>query len=579
MNESLFHGLRPAPVRAALAAFAESDETERGAVYTRIEVVEAMLDLVGYVTDRPLHMLRVVEPSFGDGAFLSVIVDRLLSSFAAHGGSSADVRALEPAVFAVELHRPTFEATFARMVQRLERFGVDSARAQALVQHWLRCDDFLLLPDLPSADLVVGNPPYVRHERVPEVLMAEYRRRYFTIYDRADLYIPFFERGLGLLREGGALAFICANRWLKNKYGRPLRVLAQERFRLVYYIDLEGCPAFTSEVIAYPAITVLRREPPGTTRFACKPALDAPSMQRLTAELTGDGSGLDPRVYEASPVMTPGEPWLFEPEDHSSLLRRLEKRFPTLEEAGCRVGIGVATGLDKVFIGDFEELPVEPERKLPLAMARDLCGHELVWRGKGVLNPFAADGTMVNLDDWPMFAAWLELHRQAVAARHCARRPGSAWFRTIDRIWPDLTSQPKLLIPDIKGEPVVAIDRGEYYPHHNLYFVTSSEWPLEALAAVLRSSIAVFFVASYCVRMSGGFLRFQAQYLRRIRVPQWATLETAVQLALTRVGSSAGTSALELDQEVGRAFGLSEEDLESVREAARRARVRKEGVA
>ena len=34
------------------------------------------------------------------------------------------------------------------------------------------------------------------------------------------------------------------------------------------------------------------------------------------------------------------------------------------------------------------------------------------------------------------------------------------------------------------------------------------------------SAVGQFFIRCYGVRMRGGFLRFQAQYLRRIRVPE-----------------------------------------------------------
>jgi len=44
----------------------------------------------------------------------------------------------------------------------------------------------------------------------------------------------------------------------------------------------------------------------------------------------------------------------------------------------------------------------------------------------------------------------------------------SNWYRTIERIWPELTYKPKLLIPDIKGEINIVYDSGKYYPHHNL---------------------------------------------------------------------------------------------------------------
>jgi hypothetical protein len=70
----------------------------------------------------------------------------------------------------------------------------------------------------------------------------------------------------------------------------------------------------------------------------------------------------------------------------------------------------------------------------------------------------------------------------------------------------------------LQANPV--LDRGETYPHHNVYFIVSDTWDLEVLGGLLLSKVAEMFVASYCVKMRGGTLRFQAQYLRRIRVPQ-----------------------------------------------------------
>jgi hypothetical protein len=204
-----------------------------------------------------------------------------------------------------------------------------------------------------------------------------------------------------------------------------------------------------------------------------------------------------------------------------SLIRRIESQFPALEQAGCKVGIGVATGADKAFIGDFESLDVEPDRKLPLVATRDIQSGEVVWQGQGVINPFADDGGLVDLRDYPKLASYLEERKSVIAKRHCAQKAPSSWYRTIDRIWPYLTHKPKLLIPDIKGEAHIVFEPGELYPHHNLYYVVSDTWELRALQAVLLSSIAKLFVATYSTKMRGGYLRFQAQYLRRIRIPFW----------------------------------------------------------
>jgi adenine-specific DNA-methyltransferase len=85
---------------------------------------------------------------------------------------------------------------------------------------------------------------------------------------------------------------------------------------------------------------------------------------------------------------------------------------------------------------------------------------------------------------------------------------------------PGLQARPKLLLPEMKASAHPVLDHGGYYPHHNLYHVTSSGWDLEVLGGLLLSGVANLFVGAYCVKMRGGTFRFQAQYLRRIRVPE-----------------------------------------------------------
>jgi len=565
-------GFRPLAVREAIRSLAGQGETERGAVFTRPEVVTAILDLAEYAPSRPLHEMRLLEPSFGDGCFLLPVVDRLLASAAVHGVGPHEASRLALAIRAVEIHPASYTTARACILARLLAWGAKAQDADALCDAWLIRDDFLLAPVQGEFDFVVGNPPYVRQERIPGPLLTEYRRRFSTIYDRADLYVPFIERGLRLLRNGGRLAFICANRWLKNKYGRPLRELVAKGYHLAHYIDMEGTDAFRSEVITYPSITVIERRKGTVTRVARRPEVSEASLSRLVGAMLDSGLNTDPRVEDLMGAVRGGDPWLLDESAQLRVVRRLEESFPTLEEAGCKVGIGVATGADRIFIGPLGELPVEPERRLPLAMARDLVDGRVQWSGKGVVNPFEADGTLALLERYPLFRTWAETNAEAIGGRHCAQKNPSGWYRTIDRIWPDLTTTPKLLIPDIKGEPTVAYDEGRFYPHHNLYHVTSSTWDLRALATVLRSSVAVLLVASYCIRMAGGFLRFQAQYLRRMRVPRWDAVPESARRALSEAapGDHEG-----IDRAAFLLYGLGPAEARLVREFALETRVKR----
>ncbi len=97
----------------------------------------------------------------------------------------------------------------------------------------------------------------------------------------------------------------------------------------------------------------------------------------------------------------------------------------------------------------------------------------------------------------------------------------------------------------VKGEAAsewqahIVYECGKLYPHRNLYFITSDEWGLYALQAVLLSGL----VSIYSTRMRGGYLRFQAQYLRRIRLPYWQDADEKLNNALGEAANSRNIAA------------------------------------
>ncbi len=168
---------------------------------------------------------------------------------------------------------------------------------------------------------------------------------------------------------------------------------------------------------------------------------------------------------------------------------------------------------------------------LKLAIARDIAGGKLEWSGNFLVDPWDSNG-LVDLKKYPKLGAYLNMHADALKKRHTALKNFRAWYKTIDRVTHALTERSKLYIADIKNSLDPVLDRGETYPHHNLYFVSSYDWDLEVLGGLLLSSVGQFFMESYGVRMRGGYLRFQAQYLRRIRLPNPRSLSKAQSQAL-----------------------------------------------
>lgn len=165
---------------------ARSSGKEHGVVHTKPEVVSKMLDLVGYKSNIDLRRITVVEPSAGEGAFALPIVERLFKS------------------------SEIFSFDFEKSLSNLNFFDIDEKSLRVLrnrvkdrfpsvligvIDRMLHSEDFLSA-EVNSCDLVIGNPPYVRHENIPDQQKQFYKSRFQTFTHRSDLYIPFYEKVL-----------------------------------------------------------------------------------------------------------------------------------------------------------------------------------------------------------------------------------------------------------------------------------------------------------------------------------------------------------------------------------------------
>lgn len=160
----------------------------RGGYYTPSRVVDFCIDRVlSLFGGMPSSWL---EPSAGDGAFLRGL-----------GRSRSSCRNQETAVCAVELIDE--EATKAESV--LAEYGLAGQVHRGSFFDWCHRDQSLF-------DAVVGNPPFVRYQFVPEAdrFASEALMSDLEIHLRgvANLWIPFATLALSRVRAGGAFALV-----------------------------------------------------------------------------------------------------------------------------------------------------------------------------------------------------------------------------------------------------------------------------------------------------------------------------------------------------------------------------------
>lgn len=474
---------------------------QHGDVFTLPAIVQYMLDTAGYTSDKDLRHTRILEPSCGEGEFVIEIAHRLTDSAKKFGFDANDAFAKNVRAYDIDGEK------VATCCARLRELGIESFEKSVIVEDFLssRVDD---------TNIVIGNPPYIRYENIPQSMREYCKKTFTTFHYRCDLYVPFFEKSLSALTPGGVHCFICSNRWLKNEYGKKLRLLLANNYRLNKIVNLERANAFQEEVLAYPAITLISHENPSQT-FKYAECSNIEDIRELKGQ---------------ERAMPQGSDWSSAFNEYSD-----NNSFQTIEQQGFKIGIGVATGADSIFIS--KDLPneVEPDLIMPSINARDLRGNKFQWQGEYLLNPYNADGSLVNLKDFPRASAYLERYKEKLSGRHIAKKSPSRWYKTIDRITPILLTQPKILLPDMSGNTYIFVDDGQFYPLHNIYYIVGrSSLQLRLLAAFLMSDFVRNQLSAVTNKMNGGFSRWQSQHLRKLLLPNISSIpDNSVQLILS----------------------------------------------
>ncbi len=120
-------------------------------------------------------------------------------------------------------------------------------------------------------DCVIGNPPYVStgNQLVTEKLKLQREyiktcKRYFSLYKQWDLYIPFIEKGLSLLKPNGVYASIVPYPLVNQEYAKIIREMIINDYNLIEIVNLYGRKVFQHAAVTN-CIPIVKKEKPQNT--------------------------------------------------------------------------------------------------------------------------------------------------------------------------------------------------------------------------------------------------------------------------------------------------------------------------
>ena len=103
--------------------------------------------------------------------------------------------------------------------------------------------------DFNGFDCIIGNPPYIQLQKMRKEAAILKQIGYKTFAKSADIFCLFYELGTQLLKEGGLLAYITSNSWLRAGYGKTLKGFLLDNSNITQLIDFPEIRVFESATV------------------------------------------------------------------------------------------------------------------------------------------------------------------------------------------------------------------------------------------------------------------------------------------------------------------------------------------
>ena len=220
-----------------------ADRIISGAVYTPHRIRRAIVShCIGNKTEEELRSLRVADISCGCGGFLMDVAKLIHETT---GRSYMEI--FRNNIFGVDIQPYAIERTkillslLALLDGEDESFEFNLLPRDSLDfrnEDWdVKYKDF---------DAIVGNPPYVCSRNLTTEMREKLKKYEVCRTGHPDLYIPFFQIAIEMLKDSGRLGYITMNTFLRSVNGRALRLYFSDRGYSLTIIDFRGHQVFES---------------------------------------------------------------------------------------------------------------------------------------------------------------------------------------------------------------------------------------------------------------------------------------------------------------------------------------------
>ena len=415
-------------------------------------------------------------------------------------------------------------------------------------------------------DVVIGNPPYISHDKIAKGFKAKIKDYYQSYQPFADVYCYFIEKAIKLQNEGGVLSLITSNSYLRAEYGVPIRRLLQSKNTLHRLLSVEDSQVFESAIVNV-AILVSRKSTYLTDDICV--IVNSPYSGDSFADFIQRNGFNYPQAYFNAKSWNLVEPRCVE------LQRKLESSGKTLGQLKTKIRLGIATGSNEAFlIGEAkkkelcEKNPANAEIIKPILRGRDISRYGYNLAGQYIL--LAKNGVNVE-QDYPEIYEHLDsfgdrFKNRGAQGQHWTNLRACSFYGDFKKekiVWIELTDLGRFALCD-----------EEVYLLNSAYFLLPPRnVESKFLVGILNSSTIRFYLGLIAETSGMGTSRWINNYVKDFPIPvvprdQQTGVIKLVNQILDAKHTDPDTDVTALENEIDRVvyslYNLTREEIEIV---------------
>jgi len=416
-------------------------------------------------------------------------------------------------------------------------------------------------------DVVVGNPPYIRHEEI-KYLKPQLEKDYKVFNSSADILTYFFELGHSIVKQNGILSFIVSNKFFKVSYGENIRSYLMQNTAIQKIIEFDKLNIFNEATVKVAIVEFTKNQSSDAFKY-----LDVETYpDDLDQIFQNNYTKYDQALFD-------GNQWIFQSEKFNSISQKISNVGTQLSDWEIKINFGIKTGLNEAFLLDEEKknhiLSIDPNSEIIIKQ---------VYRGREIEKYYSKPSSTYIIGTYP--ALKLDIKQFPIIEEHLLgfglekleqtgkqgsrKKSSNKWFETQDTIafWREF-QQPKIIWKRIGSILRFSYDDTGFCSLDSTCIATGKH--LKYLVGVLNSKLIEIELNRFAPKTGTGDLIISVQALTPLKIPipnesQEKEMEVLVDQIIVNKKENLDTSELEakIDLLVYELYGLTEDEIKIV---------------